>query len=271
MTHYLGYEKGQAPPRDEDQKPKNHRNGTSKKTLLSEDGKLEIEVPRDRAGEFDPQFIRKGQRRFGGFDQKIIAMYAQGMTVEEQTRNGIFCTPSVNPPRKQRMSLRQRSVNYAKSFLRAFTREERYPTCFKFRFVSSPHKAPNLIGVRTGDLNKRVSTFLSGYMTMGESGMAGMGNMGMKVPRNSLPMVGMQGKHDYIDMGGMFTVVKVRENLTSYDDPGWYENPPGTLASLASNDEMQRDLGQIPDAKPMDKNMKMDDMNMDNMDMKHGG
>jgi transposase-like protein len=56
MTHYLGYEKGQAAQREEDKKQKNHRNGTSKKTLLSEDGKLEIEVPRDRAGEFDPQF-----------------------------------------------------------------------------------------------------------------------------------------------------------------------------------------------------------------------
>jgi hypothetical protein len=58
----------------------------SKKTLLSEDGKLEIEVPRDRSGKFDPQFVRKGQRRFGGFDQKIIAMYAQGMTVREIQR-----------------------------------------------------------------------------------------------------------------------------------------------------------------------------------------
>jgi hypothetical protein len=57
---------------------------------------------------------------------------------EEKTRNGILCTPSVNPPRKQRMSFRQRSVTYVKSFLRAFTREKRYPTCFKFRFVSSP-------------------------------------------------------------------------------------------------------------------------------------
>jgi len=45
-----------------------------------------------------------------------------------------------------------------------------------------------------------------------------MGEMGMPVPRNSIPMVGMQGKHDYIDMGGLFTIVKVRENLTSYDD-----------------------------------------------------
>lgn len=83
MTHYLGYEKGQAPKLEVDRLRDNHRNGSSKKTLLSEDGKLEIEVPRDRAGEFQPQFIRKGQRRFGGFDSKIIAMYAQGMTVRE--------------------------------------------------------------------------------------------------------------------------------------------------------------------------------------------
>jgi len=48
-------------------------------------------------------------------------------------------------------------------------------------------------------------------------------------------------------MGGTFTIVKVRENLTSYDDPGWYENPPGTLASLATNDELERDLGQTPE------------------------
>jgi manganese oxidase len=133
------------------------------------------------------------------------------------------------------------------------------------------HKAPNLIGVRPGKLDKRVSKLLPGYMTMGESGMADMGEMGMPVPRNSIPMVGAQGKHDYIDMGGLFTIVKVRENLTSYDDPGWYENPPGTLASLASNDELQRDLGKIPEANPMDNNMKMDHGNMDHMDMKHGG
>jgi manganese oxidase len=130
------------------------------------------------------------------------------------------------------------------------------------------HNAPNLIGVRPGKLDKRVSKLLPGYMAMGESGMADMGEMGMPVPRNSIPMVGAPGKHDYIDMGGMFTIVKVRENLTSYDDPGWYENPPGTLASLASNDELQRDLGKIPEAEPMDKNMKMDH---GNIDMKHGG
>jgi len=68
-------------------------------------------------------------------------------------------------------------------------------------------------------------------------------------------MVGAPGKHGYIDMGGMFTVLKVRENLTSYNDPGWYENPPGTSAILASNEDLQRDLGQIPEAKSMDTNI----------------
>src|SRR6266853_3780464 len=86
MSHYLGYEKGQAPRLEEGERRANHRNGSSKKTLLSEEGKLEIEVPRDRAGEFEPQFVAKGQKRFGGFDSKIIAMYAQGMTVREIKR-----------------------------------------------------------------------------------------------------------------------------------------------------------------------------------------
>src|SRR5260221_4813241 len=105
------------------------------------------------------------------------------------------------------------------------------------------HNSSNLIGVRTGGVDKRVSKYLQGYMTMGESGMADMGEMGMPVPHNSIPMVGAPGKHGYIDMGGMFTILKVRDNLTNHDDPGWYENPPGTLASLASQEEQKRDLG----------------------------
>lgn len=79
LTNHLGYEKGDRSGK----KASNHRNGASKKTLIGEDGEVEIEVPRDREGSFEPQLIRKGQRRFDGFDQKIIAMYARGMTVRE--------------------------------------------------------------------------------------------------------------------------------------------------------------------------------------------
>ena len=71
--------------------------------------------------------------------------------------------------------------------------------------------------------------------------MADMGPMGMKVPHNSLPMVGGAGPFDYITMGGMFTVLKIREGITSYEDPGWYKHPEGTVASLASSDQLSRD------------------------------
>jgi putative transposase len=79
LTNHLGYQKGDRVRK----KASNCRNGSSKKTLIGEDGPVEIEVPRDREGTFEPQIIPKGQRRFDGFDQKIIAMYARGMTVRE--------------------------------------------------------------------------------------------------------------------------------------------------------------------------------------------
>jgi manganese oxidase len=111
------------------------------------------------------------------------------------------------------------------------------------------HELPNMIGMAPGQLDQRVRRLLPGYMTMGQEGMGDMGDMGMPVPRNSLPMVGAAGKHDYITMGGMFTVLKVRNALSSYRDPGWYENPSGTLASLADANELRRD-GIDPNAPP---------------------
>jgi transposase-like protein len=79
MNHHLGYESGDPKP----QTQSNHRNGKSGKTVLTDEGPLRIEVPRDRAGRFLPKLIGKHERRFTGFDDKIIAMYARGMTVRE--------------------------------------------------------------------------------------------------------------------------------------------------------------------------------------------
>ena len=79
LTHHLGYEKGDPAGRGSG----NSRNGASGKRLLTEDGEVTIEVPRDRAGTFEPVIIAKGQTRFDGFDDKIISLYSRGMTVRE--------------------------------------------------------------------------------------------------------------------------------------------------------------------------------------------
>ena len=79
LTHHLGYAAGADKPLDS----KNHRNGASAKTVLTEDGPVRVEVPRDRSGSFEPLLIPKHERRFTGFDDKIVAMYARGMTVRE--------------------------------------------------------------------------------------------------------------------------------------------------------------------------------------------
>src|SRR5215217_806324 len=79
LTHHLGYPPRGAKPDD----TTNHRNGTSGKTVLTDDGPLALDVPRDRAGTFEPRLIGKHERRFAGFDDKILALYARGLTVRE--------------------------------------------------------------------------------------------------------------------------------------------------------------------------------------------
>jgi manganese oxidase len=103
------------------------------------------------------------------------------------------------------------------------------------------HALPNMIGVDPADLDARVRALVPGYMTMGQAGMHDMGDMGMRVPENSLPMVGAQGPFDYITMGGMFTILKVRERLEGQEDPGWYSIPEGSSTGPASAEELLRD------------------------------
>jgi len=79
LTHHLGYPKHDPAGRESE----NTRNGSSRKTLKGDFGEFEIEVPRDRQGSFEPQIVPKHQRRFAGFDDKIVSMYARGMTTRE--------------------------------------------------------------------------------------------------------------------------------------------------------------------------------------------
>jgi FtsP/CotA-like multicopper oxidase with cupredoxin domain len=103
------------------------------------------------------------------------------------------------------------------------------------------HGIPNMLGVKPAAIDARVRPLLPAYMTMGQEGMGDMAEMGMPVPKNSIPMVGAQGPHGYITMGGMFTMLKVRDGLTSYADPGFYQSPPAELATAASAAELKRD------------------------------
>jgi manganese oxidase len=123
------------------------------------------------------------------------------------------------------------------------------------------HGLPNIVGIESGKLDKKVRAFLPGYMTMGEDGMAEMGEMGMSIPPNSVPMVGSPGPHGYITMGGMYTNLKVREDLgdlrpeegKDFAYGGWYENPPCTQAMRASVEDLKLDLGFLPDSKRLEK------------------
>lgn len=78
LTHHLGYAEKEKPEGQE-----NWRNGYSSKTLLSKNGEMEIQIPRDRKSDFEPLIISKGEKRFKEFDERIISMYAGGMTVRE--------------------------------------------------------------------------------------------------------------------------------------------------------------------------------------------
>jgi hypothetical protein len=106
------------------------------------------------------------------------------------------------------------------------------------------HKIPNMVGLDPGDLDQRIRPLLPSYMTMGHTGMD-MGKMVevMPYPRNTISMKGITGPFgDYISMGGLLTILKVRDQVTSYnEDPGWYQHPPGTVAMKASDAELTRD------------------------------
>src|SRR6266576_1437041 len=79
LSEHLGYEPHQEPPGGTG----NTRNGSTAKTLATEHGPVEIKTPRDRKGCFEPQIVRKGQRRFEGFDDKILALYARGLSTRD--------------------------------------------------------------------------------------------------------------------------------------------------------------------------------------------
>ena len=104
--------------------------------------------------------------------------------------------------------------------------------CHKSHHTMGPmsHDVPNMTGVDQAGVEERIRAILPGYHAMGGPGMhehAEMQTM-MAGPRNTPPMMGGQGPYGLVGMGGMFTVLKVRDGIRTYEDPGWYAQPPGT-------------------------------------------
>jgi manganese oxidase len=94
------------------------------------------------------------------------------------------------------------------------------------------HDVPTFIGADKTEVSRKIRTVQPEYMAMGNRGMADMGEMEMPLPDNTIPMMTGWGQFGAIEMGGMFSVVKVREGISSndYADPGWYEHPEGTVS-----------------------------------------
>ena len=121
--------------------------------------------------------------------------------------------------------------------------------CHKSHHTMGPmgHQVPTMIGVDQKDIAKKINSLVPDYMAMGENGMESMSSMHMPVPDNTLPMMDGKGPFGPIGMGGMLTVLKVREGLArnDYSDPGWYKHPKGTVAY-----EWSGDMPAAPRAPP---------------------
>ncbi len=115
------------------------------------------------------------------------------------------------------------------------------------------HAIPNVLGVSQAGLEEKIQDLVPGYMAMGETGMAEHAEHAhhMPGPENTLPMMGGDGPFGNVGMGGMFTILKVRDQLKEGEDPGWYSNPPGTVAYRVGGSAQPQSQGPMIYVCPM--------------------
>ncbi len=197
----------------------------------------------------DPFVVRKGERvriRFGNLTMTNHPIHMHGYDFE------VTCTDGGWVPKNARWP--EVTVDVAVGQMRAFEFVADAPGdwaihCHKSHHTMNAmgHNLPTMIGVDHRGIAQKIINLVPDYMVMGERGMADMGEMEMPLPDNTLPMMTGTGPFGPIEMGGMFSVVKVREGLAKndYKDPGWYQHPPGTVAY-----EWQGDAPVTARAKP---------------------
>jgi FtsP/CotA-like multicopper oxidase with cupredoxin domain len=182
----------------------------------------------------DPLVVRRGDRvriRSGNLTMTNHPLHLHGHDFEVTGTDGGWVPKSARWP--------EVTVDIAIGQMRAIEFDAHVPGDWAFHCHKSHHTmnamghdVPTLIGVDHRSVAKRINQLVPQYMVMGDKGMADMAAMQMPLPENTAPMMGGDGPFGPIEMGGMFTVVKVRDGLVrdDYADPGWYEHPPGTVA-----------------------------------------
>jgi FtsP/CotA-like multicopper oxidase with cupredoxin domain len=182
----------------------------------------------------DPLAVRKGDRvrvRIGNLTMTNHPIHLHGYDFEVTGTDGGWVPKVARWP--------EVTVDVAVGQMRAIEFVATEPGDWAFHCHKSHHTmnamghdVPNLIGIDHRGIAEKVSRLVPDYMVMGERGMADMGAMEMPLPDNTLPMMTGAGPFGPLEMGGMFTVVKVREGLArnDYADPGWYRHPPGTVS-----------------------------------------
>ena len=182
----------------------------------------------------DPFVVRKNDRvriRFGNLTMTNPPVHMHGYDFE------VTCTDGGWVPKSARWP--EVSVDVAVGQMRAFefTASEAGDWaihCHKSHHTMNAmgHGVPTMIGVDHRGVAEKILRLVPDYMVMGERGMADMGEMEMPLPDNTLPMMTGRGPFGPLEMGGMFSVVKVRDGLArnDYKDPGWFKHPPGTVA-----------------------------------------
>jgi manganese oxidase len=182
----------------------------------------------------DPIVVRKGDRvriRMGNLTMTNHPIHLHGCTFEVTGTDGGWVPKSARWP--------EVTTDIGVGQMRAIEFNADEPGDWAFHCHKSHHTmnamghgVPTMIGVDHRGVAERIARLVPDYMAMGERGMAEMGAMEMPLPDNTLPMMTGAGPFGPLEMGGMFTVMKVREGLArnDYQDPGWYRHPKGTQA-----------------------------------------
>jgi manganese oxidase len=182
----------------------------------------------------DPMAVRRGDRvriRVGNLTMTNHPMHLHGHEFEVAGTDGGWVPPSARWP--------EVTTDIGVGQMRAIEFRADVPGdwafhCHKAHHTMNAmgHDVPTLIGVDHRGVVDKINKLIPEYMVMGERGMADMGEMEMPLPDNTLPMMTGTGPFGAMEMGGMFTVVKVRDGLKpgDYNDPGWYQHPKGTVA-----------------------------------------